>query len=254
VTAAGSRDEWDRHWEALAASASGNPAERMRRRATLRALAVGAGPARVLDIGCGQGDLLADLRGRHPGAELRGLDRSLAGVRIAAAKVPAAAFHHVDLVSGCGPPPALRGWATHAVCSEVLEHVDDPVALLRAARRWLGPGCRLVVTVPAGPMSAFDRGIGHRRHFTVRDLRHTLEAAGLEVGRVTTVGFPFFNLYRLVVVARGSRLAADVSRRGGSPATMPARAAMAAFRPLLRLGLPRSPWSWQLVAVALAPC
>jgi ubiquinone/menaquinone biosynthesis C-methylase UbiE len=226
----------------------------MRRRAALRLLAVGAGRARVLDIGCGQGDLLADLRKRHPAAELGGLDLSANGIRIAADKVPTAAFHRVDLLANAGPPAVMRRWATHAVCSEVLEHVDDPVALLRAARRWLGPGCRLVVTVPGGPMSAFDRAIGHRRHFDTRDLRATLEAAGLRAVFPTTVGFPFFNLYRLVVIARGRRLAADVSRRGGAPASPAARAAMAAFRPLLRVGLSRGPWSWQIVAVAREPC
>ena len=30
-------------------------------------------------------------------------------------------------------PADLAGWGTHAVCSEVLEHVDDPVTLLRGA-------------------------------------------------------------------------------------------------------------------------
>jgi SAM-dependent methyltransferase len=248
------RDEWDRLWAALAWATSLNPAEGMRRRAALRLLALGAGPVRVLDVGCGQGDLLAEVCRRHPRALLRGLDRSATGIRIAAGRVPAAAFHRVDLLSPAGPPDGLRGWATHAVCSEVLEHVDDPVALLRSARGWLGPGCRLAVTVPGGPMSAFDRAIGHRRHFTRTDLREVLEAAGLQVARLTTVGFPFFNLYRLVVVARGRRLTSDVSRRGAAPAAPAARMAMAAFRPLLRLGLPRSPWSWQLVALAHEPC
>ena len=71
-----------------------------------------------------------------------------------------------DLLRDPAPDAEWAGWATHAVCSEVLEHVDEPVVLLRNARSWLAPGCRLVVTVPGGPMSAFDRHIGHRRHFS----------------------------------------------------------------------------------------
>ena len=57
-----------------------------------------------------------------------------------------------------------------------------------------------VVTVPGGPMSAFDRHIGHRRHFSPDDLRAVLLAAGFQVERTTGVGFPFFNLYRLVAI------------------------------------------------------
>ena len=45
---------------------------------------------------------------------------------------------------------SYAGWATDAVCSEVLEHVDSPVLFLQAARPWLADGSRLIVTVPGG--------------------------------------------------------------------------------------------------------
>src|SRR5207247_2369477 len=88
----------------------------------------------------------------------------------------------------------LEGWANAAVCSEVLEHVDSPVAFLRAASRYLMEGSTLVVTVPGGPFSAFDRHIGHRQHFTRASIRRVLENAGFEIERVTLAGFPFFNI------------------------------------------------------------
>jgi len=70
------------------------------------------------------------------------------------------------LALGESPARVLVGWATDATCSEVLEHVDDPKRLMVRSRTLLAPGCRLVVTVPGGPMSCFARHIGHRRHFT----------------------------------------------------------------------------------------
>jgi SAM-dependent methyltransferase len=151
------------------------------------------------------------------------------------------------------PPAGLEAWASHAVCSEVLEHVDDPQRLLSNARRCLAPGCRLVVTVPGGPMSAFDRRIGHRRHFTTKELRGLLEGAGYLVERVTTAGFPLFNLYRLVVIARGERLARDVSRRGAAGGSPAARVVMALFRVVLA-GTPLGgPWGWQIAGMARVP-
>jgi hypothetical protein len=62
-------------------------------------------------------------------------------------------------------------------------------------------------------------------------------------------GFPFFNVYRAVVRARGEALIEDVSAEHADPSG-PARLAMAAFRALFRLNLTRSPWGLQLVALA----
>jgi SAM-dependent methyltransferase len=135
----------------------------------------------------------------------------------------------------------------------VLEHVDDPSALLRNARALLAPGCRLVITVPAGPISAFDQHIGHRRHFTPEALRATLHAAGFERITLWAAGFPFFNLYRLAVVARGARLIRDAAGAGAAPLPLSARVAMRVFSTLFRFNRDRGQRGWQLVAVAVAP-
>jgi hypothetical protein len=149
--------------------------------------------------------------------------------------------------------PSYRGWATHVVCSEVLEHLDDPVAMLRNVRTLLGPGCRVIVTVPAGPMSAFDRHIGHRRHFNPSLLEETLRAAGLNVLDLRGAGFPFFNLYRLAVVARGKKLIEDTAGTSERALPIVARGAMLAFSWLFKLNTTRTRLGWQLVAVGVEP-
>jgi SAM-dependent methyltransferase len=246
-------DDWDRHWDDYSSAAADNPAQRYRRRIALHLVGRRGAPARLVDVGSGQGDLLADAAARWPGAELLGLEVSERGIRESERKVPGARFLLRDLLSEPDVPAELAGWGTHAVCSEVLEHVDDPVRLLRGALGYLAPGCRLVVTVPGGPMSAFDRHIGHRRHFTPESLADVLRAAGLDVLLATGAGFPFFNIYRALVIARGERLIDDVSAREGEAPSAAARAAMLAFRPLFRLNLPRSPWGTQIVAAAQLP-
>jgi trans-aconitate methyltransferase len=243
------QDDWDRHWTDYASAAERNPAQQYRRRLVLSQLGARGARARILDIGSGQGDMIAHLRAMYPGAELCGIDCSREGVELAAQKAPSAAFVVRDLVQPGGPPEEMRGWATHAVCSEVLEHVDEPVSLLANARGYLRAGCRLVVTVPGGPMSAFDRHIGHRRHFTLATLRQTLEQAGFQVETVTGAGFPFFNLYRLVVILRGEGLITDVAG-GHQDQSAVARLLMSLFRGLFALNLPGGAWGWQLVAVA----
>jgi SAM-dependent methyltransferase len=248
-------DDWDKHWNAYADSASVNPAQAYRRQLILEALMLPTAPrpVRLLELGCGQGDFAQDLLAQNPDAELCGLDLAQKGVEIARRKVPNASFFQQDLTQPMAIPEQFRGWATHAVCSEVLEHVDDPVAVLRNVRTCLAPGCRLVITVPAGPLSAFDRHIGHRAHFTPQRLDDVLRAAGLEVPDLRGAGFPFFNLYRLAVVARGRALIRDAAGDDARGLPVAARATIRLFSWLFRLNSARGRLGWQLIAVGVEP-
>jgi SAM-dependent methyltransferase len=248
-------DNWDQHWTSYTEAAAANPAQTYRRKLVFGLLELdgAASPVRVLELGSGQGDFSRDLSAAFPNAEIAGLELSATGVEIAGRKVPAGRFFQCDMSRPVTPPPGLVGWATHAVCSEVLEHVDDPTAMLRNVRPLFAPGCRLVITVPGGPMSAFDRHIGHRRHFTTGLLEKVIAEAGLTAETVRGEGFPFFNLYRLFVVARGKALIADVDQTGGRPLPLAARVAMRGFDRLFRWNRPGTMRGWQLVARALEP-
>lgn len=241
------RDDWDRHWDLYAGSAAENPAQEFRRRLILRLLGPVSPSSRVLDIGSGIGDFAASLRAASPSAELLGLELSKSGVEISRRRVSDATFLQADLTRDVPPPTEYRAWATHAVCSEVLEHVDDPLGLLMNTRAYLAPGCRLVVTVPGGPMTEYDRHIGHRRHFDPRALALLLRDSGFEVLESTGAGFPVFNGYRLLMRALGARL---ISVAGSTKPSLVSRAAMQAFAGGLRVNARLSPRGWQIVAVA----
>jgi SAM-dependent methyltransferase len=242
-----SPDDWDSHWAAYADANLRNPGQAYRRKLIFDQLRApnGSAPERILDIGSGSGALAAELKRAFPSADIVGIELSREGVERARIGVPSATFVRRDLLNDAEPEPRLRGWATAAVCSEVLEHVDEPERLLRAVAPYLAPGCTLVVTVPGGPMSAFDHSIGHRRHFTPASLSALLTRAGFQVERAERAGFPFFNLYRLAVIARGRKVERDV-HTGDSTAA----AAMSVFNTLFRFNLDRSPFGWQIVAVA----
>ena len=245
-------DNWDQHWQDYTQAAEHNPAQGYRRRVACKLLdRYGCSDAaRILDIGSGQGDLAVDLRRAFVAANIAGIELSATGVEISARKVSDARFFQRDLLDAAADPGPLRGWAQYAVCSEVLEHLDEPAVLLKNASAYLAPGCVLVVTVPGGPQSEFDRHIGHRQHFTPASLRALLERSGFQVEFAGGAGFPFFNLYRLTVIARGKRLVTDVQSGSHCGASLLARVVMAIFRPLFSLNLPNSRWGWQTVAVA----
>jgi SAM-dependent methyltransferase len=140
-------------------------------------------------------------------------------------------------------PTAPNFRATHAVCMEVLEHLDEPVRFLKNAKRYLNPNCKFVVTVPGGQPNKFDLLIGHRRHFTGDDLKAVMTEAGFEVELASGIGFPFFNFYRMLTTARGEKLQNDVA---GDPSLL-VRAGTVIFDLLFRFNLMSS--GWQTIGV-----
>jgi len=249
--------DWDGHWDSYGEAADGNPANIYRRTLLLKLMGRPPLGATVLDIGCGQGEFALDLQRRYPDLAIWGVEYSAEGVARGRSRAEAEGlkvqFRQVDLLQptalGADQPPA-----TTAVCSEVLEHVEDPTTLIRNARALLAPGCRLVVTVPGGPRSAFDHHIGHYQHFTAGKLRSVLTDAGYRVDRVLRAGFPFFNLYKLAVIARGKRLIADVNDRAPGQRTIPGEAALQSFFGWgFRHSMDTFPLGWQMAAVATVP-
>src|SRR5439155_1584785 len=91
------------------------------------------------------------------------------------------------------------GLAAHrfdtVVCANVLEHVADDAASLRAMRALLAPGGRVVLIVPAlhALYGTIDAAIGHHRRYTREEIDAKLHAAGLEVEHVS-----YFNLLGMV--------------------------------------------------------
>jgi SAM-dependent methyltransferase len=240
-------DDWDRHWLDFSAASELSPATRYRRRLALQLFRKDRhnAPMRMLEIGSGMGQFADQFLAQAPQAQFLGLELSRAGVEIASRRVPAARFLQRDLLVPTIVDDALEFGATHALCSDVLEHLDDPRLLLRHAAAYMSRGCKLVVTVPGGWYNAFYSHIGHRRHYTPVQLRDLLETAGFAVEQTYAAGFPFFNLYRMLITLRGQKLIADAAREP----SLPMRALGAIFDALFRLNL-MHPWGWQTVAVA----
>ncbi len=245
-------ENWDHLWSQFHVGVALSPAHALRRKWILEQLDRGDAndSLRVIDAGCGPGDLLVEVRREFPKAAIAGLELSPLAAGIARRKNPGATVLVANLDQVWTPPAQLRKWATYAVCSETLENCADPDAVVRNLSATLKPGGRLLITVPGGPMTAYDRYLGQMRHYTVASLRELLTANGFEVERVNGIGFPFFNLYRLVVLMRGRKMIGDASSFQSSHPSRLARLASFFFRHAFKMNLASVDHGWQLVAVA----
>jgi SAM-dependent methyltransferase len=78
-----------------------------------------------------------------------------------------------------------KGKFESALCVNLLESVDDPATVLTGLAGILKPGGVAIVLVPQGPglYGSLDRALGHKRRFSVVELREMIEKTGLRVDR-----------------------------------------------------------------------
>lgn len=240
-------DDWDQHWLDFSAVSESAPATKYRRHLAFQLLDVDANDptVRMLEIGSGTGKFAEDFCARYRQSKFLGIELSRMGVEMSLRRVPSARFIKRDLLLPSEPGQVFDFQATHALCSEVLEHVDEPDVLLRNAMAYMGPNCKFVVTVPGGHRNKFDEYIGHRRHYAPEELKKLLMDVGLEVERVYAAGFPFFNLYRVLTTLWGKKLIQEVS---GTPSSV-VRVGTLVFDVLFRFNS-LCKWGWQTLAVA----
>jgi len=205
--------EFDRQWASywLEVQRVG-PLTQTRYRLLLAELPRGLSAApRILDVGCGPGIFLHRLSLRYPNAVVQGVEYSATAVEAASPALRPRIVHGdiLDVAAelGCEPFDLI-------VCSEVLEHVPDPLAVLRALANLAAPGATLLFSVPAGMRhwSSQDDAAGHLRRFELSEFRAMLMHTGFEVPRLYAWGGPVSWLYNRTIGVLGPARAAHTSR------------------------------------------
>ena len=107
--------------------------------------------ARVLDVGCGTGELTADAHRVLKAKATLGLDSSPA---MLAKAVP---VDGVTLMQGSIPDSMPPGPFDVVVSTSALNWVPGHAAVLRALKDRLAPGGQLAIQMPSNPQSAFSR-------------------------------------------------------------------------------------------------
>jgi SAM-dependent methyltransferase len=157
------------------------------------------GPGSVLDIGCGPGVLINQMRSR--GWKVRGTERSPSAAR------QARDVFHLD-VSAVDVDALVAAGATYdaVVLWHVAEHLHKPEETVRAIARLLRPGGVLLIAVPnfGSPEARIGRAgwfhldvPRHLVHFTPSTLTAILDAAGFRPVKVSHLA-PEYDLFSFV--------------------------------------------------------
>lgn len=156
---------------------------------------LGNTPQRVLDIGCGPGELM--FRARQRGHHVTGIDRTPPSFELDE-------FHQADVSDGLPLAPGDR--FDVVVLADVLEHLADPTELLLAAKKHLTPDGRLLVSLPnavhwsvraligSGRFDYTNQGIldrGHLRFYTLASATRLFDSCGLQIASHVTTPVPW---------------------------------------------------------------
>lgn len=150
---------------------------------------------RFLEVGCGTGAFIAEL-GSIADLRIIGSEIYLKGLDYARRRQPQVEFIQYDATQGVLPEKF-----DIIAAFDVIEHIEDDLAVIANIHEMLAPGGHFVVTVPQHRFlwSRLDQIVKHKRRYSRRELVAKLEQQGFAVTRRTSF---LFLLFPLMAVAR----------------------------------------------------
>lgn len=161
---------------------------------TLKAIELGVGRS-ILDIGCGIGEFTPMFASKFD--RVVGLDASDVSVQEARSHAPS---KKIEYIQGWGETFQMPERFDTISMDNLLEHVDDPIALLKNCKKHLAPGGRIIVQVPNAESITRRLGVlmgvidgldnitqkerevfGHQRTYTLKQLESEVTRAELRI-------------------------------------------------------------------------
>jgi ubiquinone/menaquinone biosynthesis C-methylase UbiE len=144
------------------------------------------------------------------------------------AQTPGLHYGKIDIISDCGAIPVADESFDAVLCTEVLEHVPDPIGTLREIARILRPGGKLILTAPLGS-GLHQLPYHYYGGFTRSFYERYLPEFGLSIVSIEANG----GLFGHLVEMNGTRAYPHIEKAFGSRRRL--------FRPFIRLVLQNIP-------------
>jgi len=153
---------------------------------------------RILDYGCGTGELLNNLNIIYPSKEIYGADISELAIDYCSSR-------GLDTVINLNIDEPKENYYDLVMCLDVIEHISDDVEFLCKMHKLLRSGGKLLITVPAYDIlwSGEDYVSKHFRRYTRKILKNKINNAGFRINKISYYNFLlFFPLVIVLVVKR----------------------------------------------------
>ena len=132
----------------------------------------------IVDIGCGAGDLLAEIISRVPGVNIHGLDFSSKAIEAAKRKFLNGAFKQFVIEKQL---PYEDSLFDIVMCTDVLEHLEYPSVVINELLRICKSGGYIFIVVPDGDVDQF---LGHYWFWNQESLEQLFQEHEVEIFRL----------------------------------------------------------------------
>lgn len=128
----------------------------------------------VLDVGCGAGG--ATLFCANRGAHVVFTDTVDEKIRQVSERIKDTPARKIEgVVSDSCPLPLPDAYATKVIALEVLEHIPDPLVVLKELARVASPGAKLLLVVPDAAGERLQQGLAPSSYFSAPNHIHIFE-------------------------------------------------------------------------------
>jgi 2-polyprenyl-3-methyl-5-hydroxy-6-metoxy-1,4-benzoquinol methylase len=148
----------------------------------------------ILDVGCGDGDLLSKIKTKYPNIMYSGFDKSEFIISKNKASYNDIKFQCIDILDSKTPQKAFD----IVICSEMIEHIKEYRHVIESLTSFVKPGGHLILTTQAGKLYKSDLHVGHEQHFSCNQLSTIVKNNGLTVLECFRKGFPFYTLQKVI--------------------------------------------------------
>ena len=137
---------------------------------------------RILEVGCGLGNLLIHFTDRELVVGIEPSDDVVRQVRDRFAQYPNIVVMSLGITDSQVLELADKQLDT-VISLNVFEHIEDDILALKNTFHLLRPGGKLILIVPAHQQlyGQIDRSIGHYRRYTKTSMKFTVEQAGFTI-------------------------------------------------------------------------
>jgi cyclopropane fatty-acyl-phospholipid synthase-like methyltransferase len=149
---------------------------------------------KILDLGCGYGELLEYIKHIYPDRLLYGGDVSSVAINHLKGIGITEKLYKIDLNKSV----QINEKFDVIIISELVEHLSNWKLIFTQLYGLLNNNGIVIVTTQSGKMYFHHKKVGHLQHFTKSEISNEFKVAGFKVYKAINIGWPFMDIKNIL--------------------------------------------------------